>query len=160
MNRWAFMRRMRLTRTDGAVYLDRVRLVQTPWFGLYLHRMDAPDPGVHLHDHPWPFLSLILRGGYEEQVASSFDAPSMAWVAERFPRACLPGVPRSWGRGSVHRVRLSECHRITTLARVPTWTLVLCGRRSRSWGFYTPDGFVEHREYDHPTLRRLEEVQS
>jgi hypothetical protein len=60
--RWAFMRRFRLTTAEGDTYLDRLRVVQTPWFGIYLHRLGTPDPGLDLHDHPWPFVSIILVG--------------------------------------------------------------------------------------------------
>jgi hypothetical protein len=154
--RWAFMRRFRLTTAEGDTYLDRLRIVQTPWFGVYLHRLGTPDPGVDLHDHPWPFVSVILRGGYEEQVAPTRSAPERARRAEAMPMAnFMRGLPRSWRRGSMHRLRLTECHRISTLFRVPTWTLILAGRRQQPWGFYTPSGFVDSRDYDELGRRDL-----
>jgi hypothetical protein len=157
--RWAFMRRFTLTTSDGRTYLDRLRVVQTPWFGVYLHRLDVPDPGVDLHDHPWPFLSVILRGGYEEEASPTRLAPDFARIAERWPTA-KRGVVRSWRAGSVHRLRLTECHRITDLHRSPTWTLILVGRRQQSWGFYPPTGFVDHREYDVDGRRELVQEES
>jgi hypothetical protein len=66
--------------------------------------------------------------------------------------------PRSWRSGTVHRLRLTECHRITDLYRSPTWTLIVVGRRQQSWGFYTPDGFVDHRDYDVDGRRELEQT--
>ncbi len=154
---WAMMQRFRLTRSDGQVYLDRLRIVQTPYFGVYLHRLDVPDPGVDLHDHPWPFVSVILRGGYEEELARTREAPLFAQLAERWP-TCKRGVERGWRAGSFHRLRLTECHRITNLHRSPTWTLVITGPRQQSWGFYQPEGFVDHREYDYVVRRELREA--
>lgn len=158
--RWAFMKRFTLVDEQGDVYLDRLRVVQTPWLSLYLHRLDVPDPGVDLHDHPWPFLSLILRGGYTEEVAETRWAPLYAGIAERYPSA-ERGVSRSWRTGTVHRMALTHCHRIVRLHRSPTWTLILTGRRRQSWGFYQPDGFVDHRQYDFAASgrRKLDVVQ-
>src|SRR3954449_5709224 len=66
--KWAFMERFEVPDYDGdGNYLTRLRIVQTPWFGVYLHRFDGPDPRPTLHDHPWPFLSFVLRGGYTER---------------------------------------------------------------------------------------------
>jgi hypothetical protein len=158
--RWAFMRRFTLTTAEGDTYLDRLRIVETPWFGVYLHRLGTPDPGVDLHDHPWPFVSVILRGGYHEAVAETRLAPEYARRAEAMPMAdFMRGFPRTWRAGSVHRLRLTQCHRITGLLRAPTWTLILVGRRQQPWGFYTPAGFVDHRDYDELGRRDLQAVE-
>lgn len=139
------IRRLTLRRSDGEIYLDRWG-IRTRFFGVYLHRMAAPDPGIDLHDHPWPFVSIILRGGYTEEVAEARDACLIARIAEAFAstsgREVRRGSVRSWGAGTVHRVRLHECHRIVALARRPTWTLVLLGRTARSWGFFEPEQWV------------------
>lgn len=83
--------RMRLRRADGAVYLDRWGFewpakseepYRRPWFGVFVHRMDAADPGIDLHDHPWWFGSLILWGGYTEERSDIRDAPARAATAE------------------------------------------------------------------------------
>lgn len=158
--RWAWFRRMVLRRADGIAYLDRLRIVQTPWFGLYLHRMDAPDPGVDLHDHPWPFVSLVLRGGYHEYRAYTRDAPLFADLATAHPKGCAPGATNHRRRWSIRRMRLDECHSIYRLDRPPTWTLMLVGRRVRDWGFYVPSsawrgGFVREDYYDSLHRREL-----
>lgn len=135
---WAFMRFQTLTTATGEIFLARVRIVQTPWASIYLHRLDVPDPGVDLHDHPWPFVSLILRGGYTEVVTEARQAHTLD----------RPEGYRYWRSGTVHRLRATEAHRIYRLDRSPTWTLVLTGPRSRSWGFYTSEGYVEHQQYE------------
>lgn len=136
--RWALLRRMILRRADGVAYLDRIRLVQTPWLAIYLHRFDAPDPGYDLHDHPWPFITMVLTGGYLEARADARDALRGRRVYRYEHRR----------RFRPRRMRLTECHTITTLDKVGTRSIVLVGRRSRDWGFYTPEGWVPHTEYD------------
>lgn len=152
--RWGF-RRLTLRRADGQVYLDRWGFQIDRLFGVYLHRMEAPDPGVDLHDHPWDFVSLVLRGGYTELRADTREAPLFARLAERWPS----GVDRPAGevverpRWSIKRLRFDECHTIIALHRTPTWTLVLRGPRRRRWGFYLADGWMPEAQYD-ATVRR------
>ena len=122
--RWAFMERFEVPNLDDPTqtYLSRLRIVQTPWCALYLHRMDGPDSRPTLHDHPWNFVSLILRGGYVERRLD----PTTMRVTERHRVR--------W----VNRVRTHDAHAITTLLRVPTWTLLLVGPRRRTWGYWEP----------------------
>lgn len=130
---WAFMQRFEVPNydTDGN-YLTRWRIVQTPLFGVYLHRFEGPDPRPTLHDHPWNFLSLVLRGGYTEFTP---DVKDFIYAESREVRR-------------FNRKRATDFHWIATLKRVPTWTLMFAGRRKRVWGYLEPDGtwtrFDEH----------------
>lgn len=157
-------RRLTLIGPDGR-FLDRWGLSVRGWFGVYVHRIVDEDPGVDLHDHPWPFATVILWGGYAEEVAEAREAPMLARIAEAtreliaddaLPGDEIPNLPRGiqreWRRGTVHRMPLTHVHRITSCAP-HTWTLVLVGRKSRSWGFYQSDGFVDHRHYDYDGRR-------
>src|SRR5258708_6694326 len=47
-------------------YIRRLHVIKTPWFAICVHWLNGPDPEPWLHDHPVTFLSLILRGGYDE----------------------------------------------------------------------------------------------
>lgn len=142
--RWAFMQRFVVPDFDSDEdYLRRLRIVQTPWFGVYLHRIGTPDSRPTLHDHPWNFVSIVLRGGYWECVP-------------RFGDYADP-QPVRW----INRKRAEDLHYILTLDRVPTWTLVLVGRRRRVWGYLDRDGtwtrFDQHPhavEFDAAMARR------
>lgn len=135
----------------------RRRGIDLRLFGIYVHRIDQPDPGLDLHDHPWPFVSIILAGGYTEEVADAREAPALARIAEAFPLTSTRGVVRTWRRGSIHRIRMTEAHRI--VSTLPwTTTLVLRGRKSRQWGFYLSDGYVDQRHYDYETRRPATEI--
>lgn len=136
-SRWAVMKRYDIPdlREPSKTYLTRWRVLQTPWFAIYLHRINMPDKDRHLHNHPWNFWSLILRGGYIE-----------TW-ADQNPFVATVRRERLWRGGTVHRLALDEFHSITRLVRVPTWTLLVVGRRQQVWGFATPEGFVDHATY-------------
>lgn len=147
-------RLLRLRRADGAIYLQRWG-ISTRRFGVYLHRMDAADPGLDLHDHPWPFVSLVLRGGYTEERAKCDDAPFIALLAERWPETCQRGATVDRPQRSLKKLGIGECHRVTSLTRVPTWTLVIRGRirrdradQRRLWGFWLPSGWMDEHTYD------------
>lgn len=120
---WAFMERFEVPDydTDGN-YLIRWRLIQTPWFGIMLHRFEGPDPRRTLHDHPWPFVSIVLRGGYIER---RLDPVTMTVDETRLVR-----------RANV--ARTGAAHAIVRLLRCPTWTLVFTGARRRTWGYWEP----------------------
>jgi hypothetical protein len=122
--RWAFMEKFVIPSfDDDAVYLTRWRIVQTPWAAVYLHRLTAPDSRPTLHDHPWKFLALVLRGGYVERRLN----PTTMTVNE------------SHRIRRVNRMRTCDAHAIVTLTRNPTWTLLLVGPRQRTWGYWEPD---------------------
>lgn len=125
--RWAvgFVHQFTLTRVDdGRRYLTRWWLVNTPWGGVAVHRMDGPDARLTVHDHPFGFVSYVLRGGYWEH---RMDTTSAAYkVRER--------TVLRW-----NRMRPWDAHCITRVLRKPTWTLVFIGRKVRTWGFWEPE---------------------
>lgn len=133
-SRWQFLKRFDINDAKGRLYLRRWYLLQMPWFGIYLHKIAQPDKDPDMHDHPWSFVSLVLLGGYEEQLSVG-------------PAAVRLWVPRKRGWLSLAFRRATDVHRIRELWRVPTWTLVLVGRRVREWGFQTDRGFVPWRDY-------------
>lgn len=141
--RWAVWKRMDIKDRYGETYLLRLRLIDTPWFGVYLHHIEDVDPQPDPHDHPWSFVSMVLAGGYEERV-------HVRWAAE--PEG--GHYVRRWLFGSVHRMKAEGvAHRI--IETLPhTITLVLRGKRSREWGFWNMDdrgavvGWTNWKDYE------------
>lgn len=146
-----FRRRLTLSH-DGRPFLDRWGLVHERFGGFLLHHIADADPGKDLHDHPWAFTSIVLRGGYTEEVADTRVASAMATVADMYPDSCTPGAPRSWRRFSIHHMPLTTAHRITA-AEPGTWTLVLRGPTRRRWGFYLPTHWIVWTSYPYETRR-------
>lgn len=140
-NRWALWETLRIGPPDDE-YLVRLRVVSTPWLGVYLHRIIRPDAERHVHDHPWPFASLVLRGGYTEVIVRG----TARTVAGVLGGGTIVQGTRRWRRGSFHRMPLDMAHRIVHV-EPRTVTLVLVGRKVRDWGFWTDDGWVRWDEY-------------
>lgn len=130
--RWAFFEGLDVG-ADGDPYLDRLRLIQTPWAGIYLHHIHRPDRDPDPHDHPWAFWSLILCGSYREQVWSDKTDIRTARL-------------RSRKRWSWARTNRNAAHIITRITG-PLWTLVVVGPRRADWGFWERGRFVPWREY-------------
>lgn len=110
------------------VYIERYYLLfkdRPKWFpiNLFMHHICRSDDHG-FHDHPWPWASLVLRGGYWEET--------------------LEG--RHWrGVGSFRFRPATFAHRIDIdrdRAGDETWTLFLVGLRIREWGYLTPTGWV------------------
>jgi len=97
---------------DGEVYMRRWRFGNPNGFGIRLHQILKSDPGRIHHDHPFDFVSVILRGGYIEHTPQGVGRYEAGSVLVR---------PAE----SLHRLELIE----------PTWTLVFRGPYRRQWGF-------------------------
>lgn len=145
MARWSLLSAMPIyvpRVSDGAaeLFVSRLRLVQTPWFGVYVHVIHRPDVDPDPHDHPWPFVSVVLSGWYLEELS---DTP--AWYD-----GSLLASPRGW---RVHKplrpriMRRRRAHRIIDTHGGPVWTLCVIGRDRGDWSFWTPEGRVPWREY-------------
>lgn len=91
--------------------------------GQVIHHFTRADTG-HPHDHPWPFDSLILAGGYEENEYTLHADGSYAV-------ACYHRLP-----GQSHRVMANTVHCITRLLQNECWTLVSPGRKVKEPGFF------------------------
>lgn len=135
--RWAFMRYMDIPSKQNPydVYLRRLRVIQTPWFSFYIHWINEADSDRHPHDHPWNFWSLVLKGGYTEEIYQDSRNIGESGRSEQH-----------WRRFSWHKMPLSHAHKITRLPG-ETVTIVVTGRRVRQFRFWTDDGPVPWHEY-------------
>lgn len=108
-----------------APYMLRWYIIpRNPLLNVYLHKFMRDDDDRALHDHPWWFVSLMIRGRYVE------------WTP-------LPKVRRA---PSIAFRRATTRHRVT-LPAGPCWTLVITGRKAREWGFWCPKGFVPWHQF-------------
>ncbi len=111
-------------------------------FNLYLHKFLRDDDDRALHDHPWWFYSIMIRGGYNEVVPAAigeYCTPDGNTVIERT-------APSIAFRPATHRHRV-VLHRDSSGAMKPAWTLILTGRVVRLWGFWCPSGFISWKDF-------------
>lgn len=117
------------------IYLSRLNLLSTPWFGIKIHWIHKPDNDRALHDHPWSFASFVLRGGYEEVIPVVLYQDARWWESTKLRRINWFNFKSSW-----------QAHRITSVKK-NTVTLVLNGPKTRTWGFCTAKGWIEWFNY-------------
>lgn len=137
-----------LYHADGSVYMERYWLREYTnskggerWFAIRLHWIATPDLDRHLHDHPWSFVSLILRGCYTEarpvNVAPNFDAYGDCEEVYFNTRRAGSLAFRWW----------TDRHRITEVSRGGVWTLFITFKWMHGWGFQTEHGKIYYRNY-------------
>lgn len=98
-----------------------------------VHCTRRSDQDRDRHDHPWHFVSVILRTGYTEEL----EVPNAGGLADR--RRFRPGDVLFRHAEHRHRLELDE--------GTECWSLVFTAPKCREWGFWTPAGFVPWREY-------------
>jgi hypothetical protein len=103
-------------------------------FNVFLHKFHKGDPG-DVHDHPWPYATLILAGGYYEYTPN-FEYGQMVSETKHWRG---PGHFRLCGANSYHRIELKE--------GVTPWTLFMPGPQTREWGFLVKDKWIHNDNY-------------
>ncbi|TVV75361.1 hypothetical protein [Sphingomonas solaris] len=104
--------------------------------GRALHRFTRPEPFAHPHDHPWPFETEIIAGGYVEEVFSI--RPDGGWHSALVERA----------PGTVHRIAATHIHRIVALPIEECWTVVRAGAHERTTRFWRFGEIVQRRAWN------------
>lgn len=99
---------------------------------LLLHYFFRGDDDQALHDHPWPFRTRIVTGGYQEHL------PPHDWKrGSRLGPAWNRHIINRWAGTEVHHCA-SDLHCVG-MVQPATFTLVETGDEVRNWGFH-PEG--------------------
>ncbi len=105
-------------------YLRRWHSLRSTALSLYVHLYVGSDPCAWTHDHPWPSLSLCLRGILIETA----ELADRRKQTSRISRGTLAFRPPRFA------------HRLD-LVSGPAVTLFLAGPRLREWGWQLPGGW-------------------
>lgn len=132
-------KRIVMDRVDNEPYLERYYVFLKDRkhfpFNVFLHKFLKSDPD-DLHDHPWPYATLILKGGYYEWT------PIFNSKKEKIGEVCTwrgPGHFRICSANSYHRIELDP--------GVECWTLFMPGPQKREWGFLVNNKWMENGKY-------------
>lgn len=111
--------------------------VFVPGFAARIHHILRSDGDRHFHDHPWNFLTIILKGGYWE-IKPVFDKSNL-----------LTGETRVWHpAGSIRFVRAKTWHRLELPPGQTAWTLFITFGYRQKWGFLIDPKYKMHyQEY-------------
>lgn len=129
----------------GELHFKRWRVIETPWFNIYIHYIAKSDEDEHLHEHPWNFRTFVLKGGYKHRVIR--PVADMAHFRNIYHEETETVLP-------FHSVnmRWMDLHKVELFA--PTWSLVFTGPRiNDGWCYYVDGKLIHHTEY-----RRLKNV--
>jgi hypothetical protein len=132
-------KRIVMDRIDNEPYLERYYLFlkdrkKFP-FNIFLHKFLKGDPD-DVHDHPWPYCTFILKGGYYE------------WIPQFNSDGTKFNEVRMWrGPGHFRYCRSTSYHRIELKEGVTAWTLFMPGPQKRDWGFLVKDNWIHHEKY-------------
>jgi hypothetical protein len=140
-----FFKKKIIQREDGLDYLVRYTLCNNNWFSIKIHHLKISD-SLCLHDHPWHFYSLILKGGYWEvtpnvdqhkvDITDSFDGNEQNTVRKWYRPFSFLNRPAHW----IHRLELPEGK--------DCWTFVITFKKTKEWGFFTQKfGFINWKKY-------------
>jgi hypothetical protein len=126
-------RRIVMDRVDNEPYLERYYVFLKDRrnfpFNIFIHKFLKSDPD-DLHDHPWSYFTLILKGGYYEWIPGN-NSQVRKWRG--------PGHFRVCGASSLHRIELKP--------GVTCWTVFMPFRKVREWGFISKGTWVQWEEY-------------
>lgn len=134
-----------IRRKSGKAYLRRWWVIpRNKHFNIYLHHfLESDDPDA-LHDHPWNWASVILKGQYWEHTEHGL-----------FLRRAFR--PRFGEATDMHRVELTTELVVkptsqpgeyeTVLEEKPVWTIFITGPKKRDWGFKCPSGWRLWSDY-------------
>ena len=119
--------RLILDRQTNEQYMHRYYLFlkDRKWFpfNVTLHKIVKSDDPI-FHDHPWSYMTIILKGGYYEHTLL-FNSKG-----EKFGE-----VSRWRGPGSIIIRRSKEYHWLELDNNQPVTTLFFMGPQVREWGF-------------------------
>lgn len=119
---------------DEGTYLLRWWLIpRNRFLNIYLHCFCRSDDDRALHDHPWCWASLLLKGEYTEH---TIDAGG---IHRR--RIYSAGSLRAATGKHAHRIELHDSMDLV-------YTLFVTGPRYREWGFHCPtEGWIPWQRF-------------
>jgi hypothetical protein len=132
-------KRIVLDRVENEPYLERYYLFlrereRFP-FNVFLHKFLKSDPD-DVHDHPWPYATLILKGGYWE------------WIPHFDTVGRKTGEYQVWrGPGHFRISKANSFHRIELDPDITAWTLFMPGPKQRDWGFLVKNKWIQWEQY-------------
>ena len=132
-------KRIVMDRVENEPYLERYYLFlrdreRFP-FNIFLHKFLKSDPD-DVHDHPWPYATVILKGGYWE------------WIPHFDTVGRKTGEYQVWrGPGHFRVSKANSFHRIELDPDITAWTLFMPGPKQRDWGFLVKNQWVQWEQY-------------
>ena len=125
-------------RRTGLDYMHRYYLFlkDRSWFpfNVTLHKIVRSDDPI-FHDHPWSYMTIVLKGGYWEHTPVLDDNGRQ-----------IADITQWRGPGSIIKRGSKEYHWLELHNNEPVTTLFFMGPQLREWGFLR-DKWIHNEEY-------------
>lgn len=95
------------------------------FFSIRIHHWLSSDDQRHFHDHPWWYLSWVIKGSYTD-ITPDGQTERKRWSLKLFSAS------------HQHTVKISKAG---------CWTILLTGREKRVWGFWVDGKFKKRNRY-------------
>lgn len=114
---------------EGVLHFKRFAIIECSLFNIYIHRIYHEDEEKHMHDHPWDYVSVLLRGKFIEKTVNGHSG----WIRPI----------------SVIKRKAEDFHKIQALGIGCSHltTLFFTGKRRREWGYDTEKGWIDNVSY-------------
>lgn len=96
-----------------------------------VHEILRSDMDDHLHDHPWAYLTMVLRGGYLEVTQPEVGVTRTQW----------------YGPGSILFRRAGHYHKLILPTGQTATTLFITFKYRQRWGFKVGKQKIPYRDY-------------
>lgn len=114
---------------DNIPYLIRWKILGQH---IKVHKFLRSDTDC-MHDHPWAFLSILIKGSYYEKTPMS---PGSPWFkVKKYSSPCILYRPAKY----IHNLSIDETKTVISI--------VINFKKVRSWGFWTKKGWIGWRTY-------------
>lgn len=94
-------------------------------FSIRIHHWISSDDPRHFHDHPWHYVSLVIKGSYID-VSEKGEMYRPRWSIQHYPPLHRHSV----------KIQPTGC-----------WTIVFTGPEVRQWGFWVNGKFLKRNRY-------------
>lgn len=126
MNRWWVFNPYQRSAPEQEKLDDKHR--HWKWLpSIRVHHILREDRADHLHDHPWDARTIILKGGYKEQMED--------------------GSAHYRSAGSTRAIRYGEYHHIQSVEIGGAYTLFFTWKYMGTWGFKVNGSKIPCKEY-------------
>lgn len=143
-----FFRKKVIERDKDVPYLIRWNLFglgeDSKFFSIKIHKIIKSDHEC-LHDHPWWFISILLKGQYKEWRNINNGDYYSGLELRHEPKSDTNIGGRIYKAGSILIRPANWAHRLEVTE--PCYTLVFTFKKIRDWGFITKGGWKFWQEY-------------
>lgn len=122
---------------EDSPYLIRWELFVCRWFAIYLHKFERSDDRSSLHDHPWNFITIPLKYGYND---CTYNGGLDIHGEPDFNKKLMKPF-------TIHYRPSTHVHFVELLDDKKAWTFVIRFKYIRYWGFWRKGIFTVFYEY-------------